>query len=885
MISQNNYANNYNQNRNQRGGNPPLSNFIFGALANSNSKFKSEPEDTATSSEEPMKHPFTAQQPNQTLSETSANPSETSANFAQTSADPSETSANFAQTSDNYANHSETSITSATSDENNVPPKQPVMTGTSFNNLGNLNYKESTKLAKKAFDNAAAKVENIRNNPQKALLAMQNSMTESFRQVNSEQMRTDMKKEMNDMLKSVTDTNPRKALDSAWRTVQEEANSNLKNGALLLQQKFPQASASINTVFAKIQTGTPVMKDSLMQSMKDAFQQVPLDRRAEMKELMNKVLVLRSDAQSVLNDAWTSMQSVGQMTSKKMWNADKNEREFNLESGKLLLQQRFPQVMPFMNSILLGLQSGKPVMKDSLMTPLKNALEKVHPDQYDEMIKLMSKALVMRSDAQSALNDAWTSLKSQQPVVKTAFTNAWTDVKSQKPVVKTAFTNAWTGTSKFMQQLTEKIKEKVQGKQDARARYEAIINNADEVLDNGQSILHVTAMITPNEPLDKESIDFLNNALTNCKNKVNCINKKDNNGFTPVHYAYESEYRTEPNTYMLRFLFDNGASEEIPDPMGNVVQDTRKNKSGSLLEQMTAKQSGGRWGEMDTPIDPKFLAAMRNETDSHSYNGNMHGGSNNSDNKYVDNIIKMFDMDISSADSVHMVGGSNKKSKTMVPDPDNNSSSDSDDNNSYMKISKQFNKTGGSKKYKSRPVEGTRNIYYNLSSLLDSEYGFERPFDPKAEELHKETIDKIKELTGADEPTVKIYKATLWKMAKDEATKRKEAGERVDNVEKSKIMLKMVTSKILDTIGPKSKPFKETKEAIEQRMRDKDMREDNRSKNEDKDTGDESTEKIIKKGRKKNTNEAFKGKPSSTNEAFKGKKNSRTKTKKSKKAY
>jgi ankyrin repeat protein len=122
-----------------------------------------------------------------------------------------------------------------------------------------------------------------------------------------------------------------------------------------------------------------------------------------------------------------------------------------------------------------------------------------------------------------------------------------------------------------------------------------------------------------------------------------------------------------------------------------------------------------------------------------------------------------------------------------------------------------------------KTVNGSRRFYFTLDSanehnssshLIDSEQ--ERPFDPEAEELHKNTTSKLKKMGLSDEQ-VRVMKAVLWKRAK-------EANQGKTNVEKSQSMYDMTTEDLVDEIKGSSE-YNTTRDIVEQRKKEREERE------------------------------------------------------------
>ncbi len=141
---------------------------------------------------------------------------------------------------------------------------------------------------------------------------------------------------------------------------------------------------------------------------------------------------------------------------------------------------------------------------------------------------------------------------------------------------------------------------------------------------------------------------------------------------------------------------------------------------------------------------------------------------------------------------------------------------------------------------------GWRKLHYTLDSVNEAELFMERSFDPEAEKLHNEATQKLTDL-GVSDDDVRLYKAIFWQKAKKDAEKLKEQGQRVDNLQKSQMLVDLVTKEAVKKIT--TKELNEMKKIFEQRAKEKEARGDSDTR-QDTDKPKRSPKKSPKKSKK-----------------------------------
>jgi hypothetical protein len=399
---------------------------------------------------------------------------------------------------------------------------------------------------------------------------------------------------------------------------------------------------------------------------------------------------------------------------------------------------------------------------------------------------------------------------------------------------------------------------------------------------NNNTAFHYIALNTTGDlnATEKQLLTKIFDCLKRKCGHKKCLDFKNNNGQAALHIAFE-----KGNQDLMKILIDNGADQKNPDKEGYAIQfDSSKIKGMASNARDSAHKFGAqartsltsRQADIETPLDMGLVEkykhgeqteesvqqgksffrgkeavmnkyqltkqqasssfdALRNKSQNRmqpleSVNVSHHESSespvenksmlpNSADTKQidVDRLLGMFAADTPDTEQKQAQSGGRKSKNLMLEH------SDDSDANSYIKQGGgKKKKSGKSKKSK---VKGTRKIHYNLTSLIESDYGLQRDFDEAAQKLHAETVAEIEKL-GYSPEEAKIYKAALWKRAKALANEKRDKGEKVTNIDKSQFMLDMVNEKTLKEIK-KSGEYKETEAAIEGVMAKKADREKN----------------------------------------------------------
>lgn len=120
-----------------------------------------------------------------------------------------------------------------------------------------------------------------------------------------------------------------------------------------------------------------------------------------------------------------------------------------------------------------------------------------------------------------------------------------------------------------------------------------------------------------------------------------------------------------------------------------------------------------------------------------------------------------------------------------------------------------------------KKTTGWRQMHYTLDSVNEAELTLDRPFDPEAEKLHNDASQKLLDY-GVSQDDVKLYKAIFWQKAKKDAEKLKDQGQRVDNLQKSQMLVDLITKEAVKGVKPKE--LTEMKKIFEQRAKEKEER-------------------------------------------------------------
>lgn len=370
--------------------------------------------------------------------------------------------------------------------------------------------------------------------------------------------------------------------------------------------------------------------------------------------------------------------------------------------------------------------------------------------------------------------------------------------------------------------------------------HHALLNNIDIDMsksdDDKVSILHLLVDLTSSFPLAK---NLIARSLETSGGK-NALNKQDNKGNTPAHYALRNG-----RDDVIDLLVEYGADLTI-----------KNNKGYSITPSNNSSNNN------NNNVDPKqniFVQIVKQPCDSKQAS---QSSPNNNFESRLNNIVKdLLNSQNSANDTIgFMSEDRNVYSNKNPSNVQNTVPSDSE----YIldQIMKNFeDQQGGSSKGKS--MSGQRRLVtYSEISLggASSSSSFNddrderqtltelaRTFENKSTEAHKRAVDRIKELLGVDENEARAYKALIWE---DINASQKDGDKKLSNYDRSMELEKKASDKDYLLTITKSK-VKKMVEVIENKRKERES-----SMTESSDT---LTEKKVKKPRKIKTLESESG--------------------------